>query len=119
MVPASSALLPGVSTPIWGAAMTLSVRGCGVQALWERMASMIYQGQPPCDPHTLEVHLDQRRAIDAWIRSREVKCALPQRASVLSRIGLANHCFLRKLKLRQSFRATFKFNRPGLTSLFD
>ena len=45
---------------------------------------MIYQGQPPCDPKTLGVHLDQRREIDAWIRGREVKCALPQRVSVLA-----------------------------------
>jgi len=45
---------------------------------------VVYQGQPPCDPKPLGVHLDQRREIDAWIRGREVKCALPQRVSVLA-----------------------------------
>ena len=57
---------------------------------------MIYQGQPPCDPNTWEVHLDQRRAIDAWIRSREVKCALPQRASVLKPDRAGKPLFLKK-----------------------
>ena len=59
---------------------------------------MIYQGQPPCDPNTWEVHLDQRRAIDAWIRSREVKCALPQRASVLKPDRAGKPLFLKKVE---------------------
>src|SRR5437899_4000559 len=46
------------------------------------MSSVVYQRQPPCDPKTLGVRQDQRREIGAWIRSREVKCVLPQRASV-------------------------------------
>src|SRR4029453_11533822 len=84
MVPASIALLPGVSTQIWVDAMTLSVRGRGVQAPLSKMSSVVYQGQSPCDPKTLGVRLDQRREIDAWIRGREVKCALPQQVSVLA-----------------------------------
>jgi hypothetical protein len=63
-------------------AMTLPVRGRGVQAPLSKMSFVVYQGQPPCDPKTLGVRQDQRREIGAWIRSREVKCALPQRASV-------------------------------------
>ena len=59
---------------------------------------MIYQGQPPCDPKTLEVHLDQRRAIDAWIRSREVKGALPQRVSVLELGCISKSVFLYEKK---------------------
>src|SRR6266446_3107279 len=48
----------------------------------EKMSCVVYQAQPPCDPKTLGVLLGQRREIDAWIRSREVTCALPQRVSV-------------------------------------
>ena len=51
--------------------------------LLAKMSSVVYQGQPPCDPKTLGVRLDQRREIDAWIRGREVTCALPQQVSVL------------------------------------
>jgi len=54
----------------------------GVQIPLSKMAFVVYQGQPPCDPKTLGLHLDQRREIDAWIRGREVKFVLPQRASV-------------------------------------
>src|SRR5215813_6561670 len=103
MVPASIALLPGVSTLIWGEAMTLSVRSRGVHAPLERRASMIYQGQPPCDAKTLEVHLDQQRAIDAWIRSREVKFALPQRASVLELDRTCKPLFLKKTEASTEF----------------
>ena len=64
---------------------------------------MIYQGQPPCDPKTLEIHLDQRRAIDAWIRSREVKFALPQRASVLELDRTYKPLFLKKTEASTEF----------------
>ena len=64
---------------------------------------MIYQGQPPCDPKTLEIYLDQRREIDAWIRSREVKFALPQRASVLELGRTCNPLFLKKTKASTEF----------------
>ena len=66
---------------------------------------MIYQGQPPCDPNTWEVHLDQRRAIDAWIRSREVICALPQRASVLKPDRAGKPLFLKKAEWTNDFQA--------------
>ena len=61
------------------------------------MSSVVYQGQPPCDPKTLGVRLDQRREIDAWIRSREVKCALPQRASVLELDRTGKPLFLKEM----------------------
>jgi hypothetical protein len=64
---------------------------------------MLYQGQPPCDPKTLEVHLDQRRVIDAWIRSREVQCALPQRASVLELDRTWKPLFLKKTEASTEF----------------
>jgi hypothetical protein len=64
---------------------------------------MIYQGPPPCAPKTLEIHLDQRREIDAWIRSREVKFALPQRASVLELDRTCNPLFLKKTKASTEF----------------
>src|SRR5215217_810612 len=83
MGPASIALLPGVSMQIRVEAMTLSVRRQGVQASLAKRSSVVYQGQPPCDPKTLGVRLDQRREIEAWIRGREVTGALPQQVSVL------------------------------------
>src|SRR5712691_5641136 len=82
-VPASIAPLLGVSTLRWVEARTLLVSGRGVPAPLSKRSCVVYQGQPRCDPKTLGIHLDQRREIGAWIRSREVKCALPQRASVL------------------------------------
>src|SRR4029453_5730713 len=103
MVPVSIALLPGVSTPLWGEAMTLAVRGRGVQAPLERMSSMIYPGQPPCDQKTLEAHLDQRRAIGRGICSREVKCALPQWASVLELVCTCKPLFLKKTEASTEF----------------
>src|SRR2546430_9457165 len=103
MVPASIALLPGVSTQIWVEAMTLSVRGRGVQAPLSKRSCVVYQGQPPCDPKTLEVRLDQRREIGAWIRSREVKCALPQRTSVLELECICKLLFLNENKASPKF----------------
>jgi len=35
------------------------------------MSSRVYQGQPPCDPKTLGVRLDQRREIGAWIHGKQ------------------------------------------------
>ena len=64
---------------------------------------MVYQGQPPCDPKTLEGHLDQRRAIDAWIRSREVTFALPQRASVLGLDRTGKPLFLKRTEASTEF----------------
>ena len=64
---------------------------------------MIDQGQPPCDPKTVEIHLDQRRAIAAWIRSREVQCALPQRASVLELDRTCKSLFLKKAEASTEF----------------
>src|SRR5205809_7774846 len=107
MVPASIALLPGVSTQRWVEAMTLSVSGRSVQAPLSKRSFVVYQGQPPCELKTLGVRLDQRREINAWIRGREVKCALPQQASVLELDRTCNPLFLNRLKLRQSFRASF------------
>jgi hypothetical protein len=57
---------------------------------------VVYQGQPPCDPKTLGVRLDQRREIDAWMRSREVKFVLPQLASVLERDHTCKSLFLKE-----------------------
>src|SRR6266516_644842 len=71
------------STRISRELLTLSVRGRGVQASLSKRSCVVYPGQPPCDPKTLGLRLDQRREIDAWIRGREVTCALPQQVSVL------------------------------------
>src|SRR6266446_5810706 len=103
MGPASIALLPGVRTQIWVEAITLSVRSRGVQASVAKMSSVGYQGQPPCDPKTLGVRLDQRREIAAWIRSREVQCALPQRASVLELDRTCNPLFLNENEASPKF----------------
>ena len=71
--------------------------------LVKMMSSVVYQGQPPCDPKPLGVHLDQRREIDAWIRSREVKCALPQRTSVPELDYGCNLLFLNETKASPGF----------------
>src|SRR3954452_15329600 len=107
MGPASIALLPGVSMQIRVEAMTLSVRRQGVQASLAKRSSVVYQGQPPCDPKTLGVRLDQRREIDAWIRSREVKCALPQRASVLELDRTSKLLFLKENEAPTKFSCIF------------
>src|SRR5712691_4143086 len=107
MVPARIALLPDVSTQIWVEAMTLWVKGRGVQAPLEKRSSVVYQGQPPCDPKTLGVRLDQRREIDAWIRSREVKWALPQRASVLELDRTCKPLFLKETEASTKFSCIF------------
>src|SRR4030095_3668376 len=107
MGPASIALLPGVSMQIWVEAMTLSVRSRDVQASLVKRSSVVYQGQPPCDPKTLGVRLDQRREIDAWIRSREVQCALPQRASVLELGCICNPLFLKQTEASTKFSCIF------------
>ena len=60
------------------------------------MSSVVYQRQPPCDPKTLGVRQDQQREIGAWIRSREVQCALPQRASVLELDYICKPLFLKE-----------------------
>ena len=64
---------------------------------------MVYQGQPPYDPKTLGVRLDQQRVIDAWIRSREVKFAWPQRASVWELDRTCKPLFLKKTEASTKF----------------
>src|SRR5215470_12036622 len=54
--------------------------------------------EPPCDPKTWWVRLDQQREINAWIRSREVHDALPQQASVLELGRTYNALFLHKIE---------------------
>ena len=71
------------------------------------MSSVVYQGQPPCDPKTLGVRLDQRREIDAWIRDREVKCALPQRVSVLALDHTYKPLFFKQTKASTKFSFIF------------
>ena len=71
--------------------------------LVKMMSSVVYQGQPPCDPTPLGVDLDQRREIDAWIRSREVKCVLPQRIPVLALDCACNPLFLNETKAFPEF----------------
>src|SRR3954452_10451905 len=107
MGPASIALLPGVSMQIRVEAMTLSVRRQGVQASLAKRSSVVYQGQPPCDPKTLGVRLDQRREIDAWIRSREVQCAMPQRVAVLELDCTCNPLFLKRNTASTKFSCIF------------
>src|SRR4029453_16107302 len=71
MGPASIALLPGVSTQIWVEAMTLSVRSRGVQASLAKMSSVVYQGQPPCDPKTLgSVWINDARSMRGYAAGR-------------------------------------------------
>src|SRR6266446_5719321 len=103
MVPARIARLPGGSTQIWVEAMTLSGRGRGVQASWSKRSCVVYQGQPPCDPKTLGVRLDQRREIDAWIRGREVTGALPQPVSVLELDRTCKPLFLKQTEAPAKF----------------
>jgi hypothetical protein len=83
--------------------MTLPGSGWGVQAPLEKLASVVYHRQPPCDPKTLGVRQDQRREIGAWIRGREVKCALPQRASVLELDCICKLLFLNENKASPKF----------------
>jgi len=71
------------------------------------MLFVVYQGQPPCDPKTLGVRLDQQREIDAWIRSREVQDALPQQASVLELGRTYNALFLHKIEASTTTSCTF------------
>ena len=68
---------------------------------------MVYQGQPPCDLKTLGVRLDQRYEINAWIRSREVKCALPQQASVLELDRTCKPLFLKQTEASTKFSCIF------------
>ena len=76
--------------------------GCP-DTLGKMLASVVYQGQPPCDPKSLGVHLDQQREIDAWIRSREVKCTLPQRTSVPALDCACKSLFLNETKASPEF----------------
>jgi len=55
----------------------------------------------------LWVRLDQRRAIDAGIRSREVQDALPQQASVLEPGRTYNALFLHKIEASTKISCTF------------
>jgi hypothetical protein len=71
------------------------------------LSSVIYQGQPPCDPKTLGGRLDQRREIDAWRRSREVQDALPQQASVLELGRTYNTLFLHKIEASTKISCIF------------
>src|SRR6266536_5163388 len=99
--------LPGVSLQIWVEARTLRVSGRGVQAPLSKMPFVVYQVQPPCDPKTLGVLLDQRREIDAWIRRREVKCTLPQLVSVLELDRTCNALFLHEIEALTKISCTF------------
>jgi len=67
------------------------------------MSSVVGEGQPPWDPKTLGLHLEQRREIDAWIRSREVLCALPQWTSVPELDDICKPLFLNELKASPEF----------------
>jgi hypothetical protein len=68
---------------------------------------VVCQGQPPYDPKTLGGHLDQRREIDAWIRGREVKCALPQRVSVLALDHTCKPLFFKETEVSTKFPCIF------------
>src|SRR5438270_3918523 len=72
------------------------------------MSSVVYRREPPCDPKTLWVRLDQRREIDAWIRSREVQAALPQQAAVPEPSRTCNALFLHKIEASTKISCTFK-----------
>jgi hypothetical protein len=87
--------------------MTLRVSARGVQTSMEKMSSVVYRREPPYDPKTLWLRLDQRREIDAWIRSREVKEALPQQASVLELGRTYNALFLHKIEASIKISCTF------------
>ena len=71
------------------------------------MSSVVGEGQPPWDPKTLGLHLEQRREIDAWIRRKEVKDALPQQASVLELGRTYNALFLHKIEASTKISCTF------------
>jgi hypothetical protein len=98
---------PGVSPQIGVEVSTLRVRGRGVQASLSKRLSVVYRREPPCDPKTLGVRLDQRREIDAWRRSREVKEALPQRVSVLDLGRTCNALFLHEIEALLNISCTF------------
>jgi hypothetical protein len=87
--------------------MTLRVSARGVQTSMEKMSSVVYRREPSYDPKTLWLRLDQRREIDAWIRSREVKEALPQQASVLELGRTYNALFLHKIEASIKISCTF------------
>jgi len=71
------------------------------------MLSVVYRREPPCDPKTLWVRLDQRREIDAWIRSRKVKDALPPQVSVLELGQTCNALFLHEIEALLNISCTF------------
>src|SRR5215213_9941592 len=95
--------LPGVSTLIWVEALTLLVRGRGGQTSSQRRSSVVLQRELPCEPKTVGVLRGQRHEIDAWIRSREVKCALPQRVSVLELECICNLLFFKETEGSTTF----------------
>jgi len=82
---------------------SIGKRGECPDMLGKMMASVVYQGQPPCDPHSLGVHLDQRREIEAWIRSTEVKCTLPQQTSVPALDCVCKPLFLNETEASPEF----------------
>jgi hypothetical protein len=71
------------------------------------MPVVVYQVQPPGDPKTLGALLDQRREIDAWIGSREVKYTLPQLVSVLELDRICNALFLHEIEAATKISCTF------------
>ena len=83
---------------MWIEADTLALSRRGVEPSLKKPPGVVYRAQPPCDPKTLGIRLDQRREIDAWIRSREVKCALPQRASALELDRTCKELFLNEFE---------------------
>jgi hypothetical protein len=87
--------------------MTLRVRSRGVQTTLQTMSSVGLRREPPCDPQTLGSLLDQRREIDAWIRSRGVTGALPQRVSVLELDRTCKALFLHKIVASTKISCTF------------
>jgi hypothetical protein len=87
--------------------MTLPFNRRGVQAPLQNVSSVVDQSEPPCDPKTLGVRLDQRREIDAWIRSREVQCPLPQQALVLELNRTCKALFLYEIEASTKISCTF------------
>src|SRR5262249_21028756 len=70
------------------------------------MSSVVDRREPPCDPKTVWVRLDQRREIDAWIRCK-MRCLNRYRFG--SSVEPTTHCFFIRSKLRQRSRAPFKY----------
>src|SRR6516162_3169335 len=100
MGPASIALLPGVSTQIWVEAMTLSVRSRGVQASLAKLSSVVYQGQPPCDPKTLgSVWINDARSMRGYAAGR---CNVRNLGIHLSRDSWASVMYLEGLNSAKS-----------------